>query len=181
MLEHAREITRELVGIARNRAIPIANRLIGEEDGRQSAHTVHLSRNARVGDGGLQTRLKTRAQKLKIVVNPLTSSLRIHRSGNDARLQRSQLSQAGLHGNGIAGKRARLVHRAVRGKLIHDLGATGKAANGETAANDLAERAQVGHDAVTLLRTAKGNAETGDNLVEDQKRAELIAQVAQAL
>ena len=45
------------------------------------------------------------------------------------------------------------------------------APTGQSAADDLAERRQVGPDAVALLRAAARHAEAGHHLVEDQQRA----------
>ena len=44
-------------------------------------------------------------------------------------------------------------------------------ADGQAAADHLAEGGEVGPDAVALLRAAEGHAEAGHHLVEDQQRA----------
>ena len=49
--------------------------------------------------------------------------------------------------------------------------ATAVRADGQSAADDLAQAGQVGRDAEALLGAAARDAETGDDLVEDQQRA----------
>ncbi len=63
--------------------------------------------------------------------------------------------------------------------MISALAAEG--AHREAAADDLAERGEVGRDAVALLRAAERHAEAGDDLVEDEHDAVRVAQVAQTL
>jgi hypothetical protein len=54
--------------------------------------------------------------------------------------------------------------------MRHDVGPMpGDRRQRKAAADDLAERADVGRDAVALLRAAIGEAEAGDDLVEDQQ------------
>ena len=53
-------------------------------------------------------------------------------------------------------------------------------ADGEAAADDLAERGHVGLHAVERLRAAERDAEAGHDLVEDEHRAVRARQLAQA-
>ena len=46
-----------------------------------------------------------------------------------------------------------------------------KTPTGQAAADDFAERGEVGLDVVELLRAAEGEAEAGHDLVEDEQRA----------
>ena len=59
------------------------------------------------------------------------------------------------------------------------VGTSADGADREPAADDLAERGQVGNDAVERLRAAQGDAEAGHHFVEDQHAAVLGTQLAQ--
>ena len=72
-----------------------------------------------------------------------------------------------------------LVDRALGRDLVHDVGAPAVDAQRQAAADDLAQAGQVGLDAEELLRAAARDAEAGDDLVEDQQRAVLVAERAQ--
>mmetsp|Transcript_10241 Transcript_10241/g.17627 ORF Transcript_10241/g.17627 Transcript_10241/m.17627 type:complete len:515 (-) Transcript_10241:180-1724(-) len=89
--------------------------------------------------------------------------------------------QAGGHGQGVAREGASLVHGAGRGHHLHDVLAAAVGADGEAAADDLAHGGHVGGDAEVALRAAVRDAEAGHHLVEDQQRAVLGGQLAQAL
>ena len=56
-------------------------------------------------------------------------------------------------------------------EVPHDVAPARDRGEREAAADDLAERGEVGHDAVVLLGAAVGEAEAGDDLVEDQRHA----------
>ncbi|KAG0924181.1 hypothetical protein G6F31_019209 [Rhizopus arrhizus] len=96
-------------------------------------------------------------------------------------LDKFQHRKAGRHRHRVAAQRASLVDRSGRGDLLHQLTTTAIGTDRHAAADDLAEGGQVRGDAVVRLRTAKGNAEAGHHLVEDQQRAVLRAQFAQVL
>ena len=55
------------------------------------------------------------------------------------------------------------------------------APTGKPAADDFAQRGQIGHDSVNFLRAAARDAKTGHHFIEDQERAVLRAFVAQRL
>ena len=86
---------------------------------------------------------------------------------------------AGGHGERIAAERAGLVDGPERRELIHDVGAAAEGADGQAAADDLAEGGEVGADAVEFLRSAEGHAEAGHDFVEDEQRAVLRGERAQ--
>src|SRR5215813_11685770 len=65
--------------------------------------------------------------------------------------------------------------------MRHDIGAAGDRREREAAADDLAQGANIGDDAVIFLRAAVGEAEASDDLVEDQQQAVLGRELAQAL
>ena len=92
-----------------------------------------------------------------------------------------QRFNAGDHGQGVAGKRARLVHGAQRGDHLHDLPLAAIGADGQAAADDLAQSRQIGRDAVERLRAAAMDAEAGHHLVEDEQRAVCGRHLAQPL
>ena len=83
--------------------------------------------------------------------------------------------------SGIAAERAGLKHFAGRQHVLHDLGPAAVGADGQAAADDFAERREVGLDAEQRLRTAVGHAEAGHHFVADQQRAVLLASVRAAL
>ena len=77
------------------------------------------------------------------------------------------------HGERIAAECSGLVDRAERREVVHDVGSSAEGSAGQAAADDLAQRGQVGRDAVDLLRAAEGDAEAGHDFVEDEQRAVL--------
>ncbi len=100
------------------------------------------------------------------------------------------LDIGGLHGHrGGQGVRFRTVcggqqEHAVAGVTqpapLHQVAAPGQRGDGEPVAQSLAERGEVGDDAVQTLGARLGPAETGDHLVEDQYAAVPVGQLAQA-
>src|SRR5438874_879153 len=78
-----------------------------------------------------------------------------------------QRRESRRHRERVAGKCARLIDRAERGKQVHDFGAPAKGPDGEPAANDLAERGQVRANAKHLLGAPATHAETGHHFVEN--------------
>ena len=89
--------------------------------------------------------------------------------------------QARRHRERIARHRPRLVHRARRGDLCHQLSPAAIGANRQTAADDLAQRREVGRHAIALLSAASRHTEPGHHLVEDQERAVGGGELAQVL
>ena len=61
----------------------------------------------------------------------------------------------------------------------HDVGPASIRADGEAAADDLAEDGHVGQLAEQFLRAAEGEAEAGHDLVVDQHRPVMVRQPAQ--
>ena len=82
-----------------------------------------------------------------------------------------QHRQPRRHRQRIARERPRLVDRAGRRDLAHDVRAPAVGAHRQSAADHLAERGQVRPDAVALLRAAERHAEAGHHFVENQQRA----------
>ncbi len=74
------------------------------------------------------------------------------------------------------------VQHDVLGLHVHDVlaGAEGGRA-GRAAADRLGDAGDVGDDAVALLGAAEGDTEAGDDLVEDEQHAVLVAEAAQTL
>ncbi len=91
-----------------------------------------------------------------------------------------QGGQPGGHGHGVSGEGAGLVDVAAGGDALHDPAFPAVAAHGEAAADDLAQGGQVGGDLEPGLGAAEGHAEAGDDLVEDEQGAVLVAESAQA-
>jgi hypothetical protein len=84
-------------------------------------------------------------------------------------------------GAGVAGQGARLIDLACRGDMTHDVAGAAIGPHGQPAADNLAERGDVGNAVVKLLRAAGGEPEPGDDFVENEKRAASFRDVAQAL
>jgi hypothetical protein len=108
-------------------------------------------------------------------------ALAIHLLVNTGARQRLDSGQTGHHGDRVARERTGLVHRAVRRQAIHDLAFSAEGPHREAASDDLAERGEVGRHTVELLRAAERHAESGDDLVEYQHHAVLVAERAQPL
>ena len=87
------------------------------------------------------------------------------------RRSQSSVARPGGHRQRVARQRARLVDRPGRRDLLHQVAPAAVGADRQAAADDLAERRQVGRDAEPLLRAAARHAEAGHHLVEDQQRA----------
>src|SRR5271170_4637848 len=84
------------------------------------------------------------------------------------------------HGERVSAEGSRLIDGAKRGEVLHDVGASAEGAAGEATADDFAEGRDVRCDAVDLLRSAKGEAEAGHHLVEEEERAVGCGDLAQA-
>ena len=82
--------------------------------------------------------------------------------------EQPERGQAGGHRQRVARERAGLVDRPGRRDVVHDRGRGPVGRRRQAAADDLAQRRQVGRDAVELLRAAVGDAEAGHHLVEDR-------------
>jgi len=65
-------------------------------------------------------------------------------------------------------------------EMGHDVGPSGDRRQRKAAADHLAERAQIRHDAVILLRAAIGETEAGHDLVEDQQDTVIRGDLAQS-
>ena len=89
--------------------------------------------------------------------------------------QAAERGEARRHRQRVAGERARLIDGAGGRDLLHDVAPAAVGADGQAAADDLAERGEVGRDAVELLRAAAREAEAGHHLVEDEQRAVPLA------
>ena len=87
--------------------------------------------------------------------------------------------EASGHGNRVARKRSRLVDRAYRRQMFHDVPASAKGAHRHTAADDLAKRCQVWRYPVQPLCAGARHSETSHDFVEDQDCTEAIAELTQ--
>jgi hypothetical protein len=61
------------------------------------------------------------------------------------------------------------------GEHVHDVGPTAERPDREPAADDLAERREVGGDAVVALGPGRAQPQTGDDLVEHEQGADAVA------
>ena len=94
--------------------------------------------------------------------------------------QPPQRFDPGAHRQRIARKRSRLVDRAERSHAVHQLSRAAVGRGGQTSADDLAERGEIGLDAIKRLRAAETQAESGDDLVENKQRAVPARNLTQA-
>ena len=76
--------------------------------------------------------------------------------------------QTSSHRYRIAAKGTCLVDGTIRSEESHNILTSAKSRSWETAPNNLAHGSHIGGDAETLLCTAEGQSETGDDLVEDE-------------
>ncbi len=81
----------------------------------------------------------------------------------------------------VPAERPRLVYGADRCELLHQFLLAAERGAREAAAHHLAERGEIGVDAVHALRAAVRDAEARDDLVEEQERAVLQGDLAQSL
>ena len=80
----------------------------------------------------------------------------------------SQGCHASRHGQRVSSQRAGLVDRSEGRDLLHDLASSTVCPNRQPAAQDLAQAGQVWRDAIAFLGATAGDAEAGDDFVEDQ-------------
>ena len=90
-----------------------------------------------------------------------------------------QSGQPGRHGDRVSRKSPRLVNGSQGRELLHDVAPSAERAHRHAAADDFAERGEVGTYSVKCLRAAQGDAKPGHHLVEYQQRADPIAFLAQ--
>ena len=93
---------------------------------------------------------------------------------------RAQRRKPCRHRQRITGERPGMEDFAVGGKLRHNLGASAESADGQAAADDLAQRRQVGADAEPFLRSSAGDAKAGHHFIENQQRIVSVADRAQS-
>ncbi len=105
----------------------------------------------------------------------------VGQGGVNARLGHfGQTGVARRHGDRVAGQGPRLVNRAGRRQRFHDFTASAERAHRHTAADDFAETSQIRLHAVIRLRARQRHAEAGHHFINNQQRAEFIAQRTQA-
>ena len=89
-------------------------------------------------------------------------------------LQIADGRDAGGHGQRIAAERSGLVDGAERRKHVHEAELAAEDADGQAAADNLAQRHEVGIERVKLARAAEGDAEAGHDFIDDEQRAVLL-------
>ncbi len=89
-------------------------------------------------------------------------------------------SDSGGHGERISAEGSGLIDRAEGSQMIHDVGAPAEGSAGQAPADDLAERGEVGLDVVEALSATQRDAESGHDLVEDEKGTVFTGNLAQA-
>ncbi len=96
-------------------------------------------------------------------------------------VQQPQLRDARGGGDRVPGQGARLVDRAGRGEMRHDVRAAAEGRGREAAAHDLPEGHQIRAYAINSVPTGLADAEAGHHLVGDVERPVAGAQILQAL
>ena len=133
-IEHAVEELLEALDVAlRGVGVGVHLRRVGEEEAEHAAHVVGRERYARLA---------------RSVLEPANQSVgRRSEAGVEARrLEALQRGEARDHGHRIARQRARLVHGPERRDVRHDVLAAAEHADRHAAADDLAERGEIGRD-----------------------------------
>ncbi|CAJ5922192.1 Uncharacterised protein [Burkholderia pseudomallei] len=125
--------------------------------------------------------MQARRALVQLRVQRVAAPLDLRQHGH-ARVDRQRILVEGAREQrGLGGGRAVVAvapRAAVHGR--HHVRAAGERADRQAAAEDLAVRDQVRLHAEVRLRAARGDPETGDQFVEDQQRARLLGQRAQA-
>ena len=96
-------------------------------------------------------------------------------------VEQLERGQPGRRGERVPRQRAGLVHGTQWRDLGHDVRPAPVGADVEATADDLAERAEIGRDVEQALAAAPGDAEAGDDLVDDEQRAHTVALGPEAL
>ena len=91
-----------------------------------------------------------------------------------------QTGEARCHGNWVTGEGTRLINRTGWRQRIHHVTSTAEGAYRHTAADDFAKAGQIRHHVVVGLRPSQRHAEAGHHFIDNQQRAELVTQRAQA-
>ena len=166
--EHSTVPPRKLLGVALRRVRKVVHGALREEETKHARDgaAAHVM-------AGLTASVQNAVDELR---RDLVKVLVRARTGQD--LERLDPSR---HREGVATKRSRLVHRARRRDLRHDVRAAAIRADRQPTANHFAHRRHIGRDAEVLLGAAVGNAEACHDLVKDEQRAGLRRELTQTL
>jgi hypothetical protein len=184
--QHAVEELLEALAVGLHRVGKIPNRFAREVAAEHRAAAVEGDGDVR-GLGGLaQAGFELRAFRFQLGVGGGMRSAECGvRSGRGGRRCASgfriphsafrigkffQRRDARGHRERVAAQGAGLIHGAERREAVHDVAPPAERTDGQAAADDFAERREVGPDAEALLRAAGREAEAGHHLVEDQHR-----------
>ena len=165
---HAAEKSREPVGVGGLRGRVVGDGAGREEQGQHRADPVDDRRDAGRERRGREPIAQAGAELLELLVR-VRAREDLHRL------------QARRHRERIAAERAGLIDGPERRELVHDVGAAAERRGRQAAADDLADRREIGRDAVARLGAAERDPKAGHDLVEDQDGAVRRAQRAQAL
>ena len=167
-VEHFLEVIGVHRGVAGHDAVEIFHLLIGEEQRGHPGAAVDHRLDARRLDIGFKT--------IGQAFGPRGDDVVGFRMG----LQVAQGVEPHVHRDRIARQRAGLVDRAVRREHRHDFSRAAESAHRHAAADDFADGGQIRFDAEKFLGSAVGDAEAGDDFVEDEQRAFFAGDFPQA-
>src|SRR5216117_540738 len=156
-LAHPVEVAGVARGVGALRRRIVGDGTVAEERREHRADTVDCERDTRLPGALREPALEHRAARLERCIDVVPAEL-------------AEGGQAGSDGERVPRQCARLVDRAERRHLAHELPRAPVGADGEPAADDLAEAREIGTDAVESLGPTVRHEEPRDDLVEDQER-----------
>src|SRR3954452_3143241 len=140
---------------------------VGEEDREHVARVGQAVRDT----GGVEGRRGQRADRGGELVEPLV----------DRVVGEPERGEAGRTGQRVTGECARLVDRAGGSEAGHDVAAAAEGGGRQAAAHHLAEGEQARVDRVEPGPSARGDAEAGHHLVDDEQRTVCPDDLGEAL
>ena len=165
-VKHVAEVAGETLLVALLGVLEVAHRLVVEEHREHGAYVVHLDALA------FYNLFKTGEEAVAALFEEFVNA------------RFTQLLQGfvtGSHRHRVAAQGACLINRAFRSQNAHDIGSTTEGSGRESATNYLSNGSHIRRDAESLLGSAIGETETGDDFIEDQDGSILLGYLAGSL
>ena len=160
-IHHLPEEPAVALGVAQFRGVVIDDGGAGEEERPHAADAIDLE-----GQGGFGRGLaKSRFECCAHCIEPLVGRVRF---------QLAERGDAGGHGDGVARVRAGLEDGSGGHDLVHDAGPTAERADGQSAADNLAQTGDIGRVAQQFLSAAVSEAEAGHHFIVNEQRAVMV-------